>query len=173
MAKKVSPELAVVIGVTVFAALSYGAFRFWMQGNLLFENTDVDLTDRPTEREGINPGSTYLLPSDLYLEKWDGYSLDKPFPGREAIPPSGPLNSVRPKSRMEYQANPSRWPHIVGFLEPGATIRVDKIFRFNTVTMSELRVVGRVIDGQRAYDGVCWRNPDLTHSLESRGDNPR
>jgi len=156
MERKGNPRVGALVSLVVLVALAYGIFQNWVHDTFP-EPTDVEVTDLPMQREGILPGAKYLLPPDLFLCKRDHYVLEKPLPGQVD----------RPKSKAEYQEDPSHWPNIGGVLGEGATIRVDKIYRYARPWIgSDVRVVGRVTDGERVYENVVWWRPSLNEPLK-------
>lgn len=131
-------------------------FRLWLERTgLTREPTDVDVTSSTPElREGVVPGTTYSLPDGLYIAKGTNrLFLDKPFPG-ESTPPV-----YNPKSRAEYEVDPNRWPEIISFLAPKATVRVGQVRRYTCFAYSKVYVIGVVTDGEKTYTDVHWDWP--------------
>src|SRR5215510_15775044 len=108
---------ALLLVLAIALLLLGGVFAAWrpIRQFLLFRtmlsNQEVDVTNDPKERGGISPEKDYLIPQDYYLERGiEGLCLKKPIAAEDGSSARG--QQARPRSRADYEANPSYWPDI-------------------------------------------------------------
>ncbi len=135
--------------------LALGAFFLWGwlgTREAARRSRGIDVTQDAKARKGIRFDVPYPVPSDAYLEGGQGlFSLG------EASSAAFDANGPMPRSRSEYMLDRERWPSIVRFFDPGATIRVHRVVEyFVWPAGARLGVYGTVTDGETTYESVGW-----------------
>ena len=146
-----------ILALLLIVCVAVGATILWKR-RVFPEPTTTDVTDKPSQRGAVLPGATYMLPRNAYVAQEKGtYFIELAYAVQETPGASLP----RPKSRLEYEANPAKWPHIVCFPARDLTLRVEKIYRFSSHTMDVISIVGSATCENRTFNSVKWMDPKL------------